>query len=465
MWDLRKFASRTAAIAEDGRCYTYGELADFTADLGPRFDDRALVFCLCDNSIGGFIGYLTCLQANTVPVMLDAGIDASLLSELIDSYKPKWIWLPQARVGDIAAYSHAHGAFEYALLLADTVETYPIDDALCLLASTSGSTGSPKFVRQSRANILANTDSIVEYLDMNKDDVSITNLPMNYTYGMSVINSHIRVGGRIVFTNVSIMQKAFWSLFEEHRVTNFNGVPFTYEMLDKLKFFKRDYPSVRMLTQAGGKLNETLQEKVARYAAETDKAFFVMYGQAEATTRISYLPSAKCLEKIGSVGIPIPGGVLSIVDDEGHEVLGTDETGTFVYSGPNVCLGYATSRFDLANGDEWNGVLVTGDLGKRDEDGYFYITGRKKRYVKVLGLRVSLDELEHIAKGQFPGVDVACTGDDRNIFVFHDTAERERDIHNALAAKTHLNRSVFRMRYLEHIPKLASGKTDYVSLP
>jgi acyl-coenzyme A synthetase/AMP-(fatty) acid ligase len=339
-----------------------------------------------------------------------------------------------------------------------------MNDELALLLTTSGSTGSPKFVRQSYKNIRANTKSIVQYLEIDESERPITTLPMSYTYGLSIINSHLWMGASIILTQKTLMRKEFWRQFEDFGATSFGGVPYVYEMLDKLRFFRMELPLLRTMTQAGGKLSPELHKKFAEYAKANGKRFVVMYGHTEATARMSYLPYEKSLEKCGSVGIAVPGGEFSLIDIDGNEIAGSEVAGELVYKGDNVMLGYAESGDDLIKGDENGGILVTGDMAKRDADGYYCIVGRKKRFLKIFGSRVNLDETERILRAAFPDCDCACTGvdDKMTVCITDDTAKA--GILQYLAEKTGLNRLAFDFIVINRIPRNEAGKILYSEL-
>jgi acyl-CoA synthetase (AMP-forming)/AMP-acid ligase II len=323
---------------------------------------------------------------------------------------------------------------------------------LALLLTTSGSTGSPKLVRLSYANLLSNALSIAEYLSINENERPITTLPMHYSFGLSVINSHLLKGATLLLTDKSLMEKDFWSLLKKEQATSLSGVPYTYEMLKRLRFFRMDLPSLRTLTQAGGKLNIELTKEFAEYAQNADKRFFVMYGQTEATARMSYLPYEQSLSKSGSIGIAIPGGAFTLLE----------ESGELIYQGQNVSLGYAESAEDLAKGDENKGILYTGDLAKRDNDGYYYIIGRKKRFIKLFGNRINLDETESVLKTRY--VDCACVGTDDKMIVYTTEQGKEAEIKQFISAQLHLNPNAFEVRPIDAIPKNSSGKTIYSEL-
>ena len=198
---------------------------------------------------------------------------------------------------------------------------------------------------------------------------------------------------------ISLIDKAFWVLLKTKEATTFGGVPYVYEMLKKLRFPRMDLPNLKILTQAGGKLSRELSEEFATICEQKGIRFLVMYGQAEAAPRMSYLPSEYAISKAGSIGIAIPGGEFWLVDDNGNVIPDSDTVGELIYKGDNVTMGYAASCEDLCKGDENGGVLKTGDMAKQDADGFYYIVGRKKRFLKLFGNRVNLDEVEQLIKG------------------------------------------------------------------
>jgi acyl-coenzyme A synthetase/AMP-(fatty) acid ligase len=335
---------------------------------------------------------------------------------------------------------------------------------LALLLTTSGSTGSPNLVRQSYENIEANTASIVEYLELTEQERPITTLPMEYTYGLSIVNSHLAAGACVLLTTKTLMQKEFWSFFRDQRATSFGGVPYTYEMLKRLRFFGMNLPSLQTMTQAGGKLSAELHREFAEFAQTNGRRFFVMYGQTEATARMSFLPHRRSLEKCGSIGIAIPGGEFSLVDEQRGVITAPDVIGELVYKGRNVTLGYAESGDDLIKGDENGYALATGDLARRDADGFYYIVGRKKRFVKIFGNRVNLDDAERLIQAAFPDLGCACAGRDDHMAVFITDPGQAAAVRRFIAAKTGINPAAFAVTPIQAIPKNAAGKTLYSRL-
>lgn len=355
----------------------------------------------------------------------------------------------------------------YCLCRRNQLMASSLYDSLSLLLTTSGSTGSPKLVRQSGNNIDANAESIACYLEIDEHERPVTTLPMNYTYGLSIINSHILKGAALLLTSHGLVEREFWDFAKEKRATSFGGVPYTYQILKRIGFMDMDLPHLKTMTQAGGKLPLTLHREFAAYAERTGKNFVVMYGQTEATARMGYLPACKSTDKCGSIGIAIPGGEFWLEDDAGVRITKPDIQGELIYRGRNVALGYACRKEDLAKQDEWMGVLHTGDMAKRDSDGYYYITGRKKRFIKLFGNRVNLDEVERLLKEHFEGTDFACTGTDDCLRIFTDLreADAQESISDYLYQLTGFSTRAISVTCLEGIPKNEAGKTLYMELP
>lgn len=466
MWDWEKFADNTAVLDDRECCLTYGELSEACRELYAAIGRRCLVFSMCDNLMGSLVGYAAFLQNRVVPAMLKRDLDEELLAALYEDYRPAYIWLPEEDISKSAVYDGCRAvyrAFGYALLSTPYSEEAPLYPELALLLTTSGSTGSPKFVRQSYENIRANTDSIVEYLHLDSSERPITTLPMNYTYGLSILNTHLDVGATILLTDKSLMQRQFWDFFRAGEATSFGGVPYTYEMLKRLRFFRMDLPSLRTMTQAGGRLLPELHREFAEYAQNTGREFVVMYGQCEATARMAWLPPARSLDKVGSMGVAIPGGRFELLDGDGAVVTEPQTTGELVYFGKNVTLGYAACGADLARGDENHGRLVTGDMAQMDTEGFYTIVGRKKRFLKIFGNRVNLDDAERLLKGAF-GAEIVCGGKDDSLYIFTIDGARAEEMRGWLAEKTGLPKSAIRTVTIDAIPYNESGKIVYKAL-
>jgi len=463
MWDLSKFSDKIALVDENGNQVTYSQLNSMAQALASFIGRRCLVFALCRNEIGSVAGYVAFVNNGIVPVQINSHLETGLMDNLLATYKPSYIWAPKEQVELFPQAKEVWSAYDYCLLETGTETEYKLNEELALLITTSGSTGSPKLVRQSVTNLLDNATSIAEYLKLDDTERPISTLPMNYVYGLSIINSHLLVGATLLLTDKGLMQKEFWDFFKKAEATSFGGVPYTYEMLDKLRFYRMKLPSLRTMTQAGGKITPELHEKFAAYAAENGKNFVVMYGAAEATSRMGYLPPEKAVEKKGSMGIPIPGGKFILVDAEGKEIKTPHTTGELVYEGKNVTLGYAECGEDLIKGDERHGRLETGDMAQFDEDGYYYIVGRKKRFLKIYGNRVNLDEIDRLIKGEYE-IEVASAGVDDHLYIFVTDAKMADPVREFVIGKTKLNQAAFKTIVIDEIPKNDSGKTLYKEL-
>ena len=384
-------------------------------------------------------------------------------------YRPEFLWMPTSHVGKITGSGTLMGIeakviYEYGSysLVETGFDFQEMNPELLVCLTTSGSTGSPKLVRLSERNLESNAESIAEYLRITTEERPVTTLPMYYSYGMSVINSHLIKGATVLLTDKAVMQRDFWSFVKEQRATSIAGVPYTYEMLKRLRFFRMDLPELKTMIQAGGKLNASYVNEFVEFAEQSGKEFVVMYGQTEAAPRMSYLPFDKAVEKNASIGIAIPRGELSLVDADGNRIIEPEVDGELLYKGENVCLGYAEVRADLMKGDENHGVLHTGDIAKFDADGFFYITGRMKRFVKVWGNRTNLDATEQFVKAITPNC--ACAGVDDLITVFVTEDDLEEQIKNLLVEKTGFNPRAFQVKKVDVIPVKTSGKIDYQKL-
>ena len=457
----QKMPESAAAVDETGNILTYGQLTEFSAEFYEQTGHRTLLFLLCKNSFGALKAYVSCLSCGIVPLLLDARMDNELLQNLIVTYRPEYMWVPEESSKEFS-YPASYASDGYVLLKTG-YDAYELHPDLALLLTTSGSTGTAKLVRQSYRNILSNARSIVSYLEIDEQERPITSLPMSYTYGLSVINSHLLAGAKLLLTDRSLFERGFWDFFMQYGATSMAGVPYTYEMLKKLRFFRMQLPSLKTMTQAGGRLSVQLHKEFAEYAQKKGIRFFVMYGQTEATARMTYLPHQRSLEKVGSIGIAIPGGKLSLLDENGNPVSCPGIEGELVYEGPNVTLGYSSCPEDLAAGDSRCGRLVTGDLAKFDEDGYYYITGRKKRFLKLFGKRVSLDECEKMLQDAF-GIDCACAGRDDLLGIFVTKAQDGEPCCEYLSRKLGIADSAFTARTIAQIPRNEAGKIQYKDL-
>ena len=459
---LDHYADRTALIDESGRRLTYARLLAEGAALAAAAGERRLVFMLAGNNPETAAAYVGFLRAGVVPLLLNPAQDQELLADLIAAYRPAFIFGPEDKLAAWPGGRLTERLGGQALFETGLKTDYKIHDDLALLLTTSGSTGSPRLVRQSYGNLKSNTASIIEYLGIEPGDRPISTMPLYYTYGLSIFNTHLAQGASLIMTEASPVSPDFWRLLRREGATTFGGVPYFYEILKKLRFGRMDLPSLRCLTQAGGRLDPDLLLEFCAICRQKGWRFIVMYGQTEATARMSWLPWPEAFTRPASIGLAIPGGRFWLADEDLKPIDRPGEIGELVYEGPNVTLGYAENRHDLAKGDEREGRLFTGDMAKFDADGFFYLVGRKQRFLKLFGSRVNLDEIETRLKQA--GHECACAGADDRLAIFVTDEARGPLVEKFLIERLALNRSGFRIVAVREIPRNEAGKILYSAL-
>jgi len=433
------------ALAHGDEVVTYDELAARVAQvaetLGP---ERRVVALSMSSALDPVVTYLAALAGGHVALLCDD--DPHHLQRLAERWD-----------ADVVASTDLTGSWSLQEVRSGTCHQLHPD--LALLMSTSGSTGSPKLVRLSRRNLASNAAAIASYLRLRAEDRAITSLPLHYCYGLSVLNSHLHAGGGVVLTGRSVVDRCFWEEARRHRVTGVAGVPHTFELLERSGFDGERLPSLRYLTQAGGRMQPERVRRFAELGRQQGWDLYVMYGQTEATARIAYLPPELALEHPGSIGIAVPGGRLDLRPVEGQP----PEVGELVYRGDNVMMGYASDSGDLASGPTLH-ELHTGDLARRDEAGLFEIVGRLSRFVKPFGLRVDLDETERLL--QRAGIEALCAGDDRELALAvlgPDGTGPEAAAEVVRAAIGLPKGSVLAAR-VDDVPRTSTGKPDQAAL-
>lgn len=451
--DLAVHGDRVALHTPTGDI-SYRELAERVAATAERLGPvRRLILLAGANRPDALVVHLAAL-ASGHPLLLVPGDSDSAIGALTAAYGP-----------DVVARPDGHGAWTLDERRRTSAHTLHPD--LALLLSTSGSTGSPKLVRLSHENVQANAESIATYLGISGTDRAATTLPMHYCYGLSVIHSHLLRGAGLILTDRSVSEPAFWDEFRAARGTSLAGVPYTFDLLDRVGFERMRLPHLRRVTQAGGRL---APERVIRYAElgrEAGWELFVMYGQTEATARMAYLPPHLAAERPQAVGIPIPGGSFRLQPLDGP---GEPDNGELVYSGPNVMLGYAESQADLGLGRTVE-ELHTGDIARRAPDGLYEIVGRRSRFAKILGLRIDPQRVEAMLERH--GVRAYCAGDEGALAVAvasnrtgcsggADHADVDAaQVRRLAAGECGLPVRAVRVRVVAELPRLATGKPDY----
>lgn len=472
--DRWRDSSSVALIdADTSRRLTYRELNEAVGEQAKalRRDSKRLAMIFCTPGLDNIICYLAACAAGHAVALMDGTLSQERRTRLIDAYRPSFVCSAEDssepgftdRQWPTAARPHAD---------------------LALLLSTSGSTGHAKLVRLSHNAVLSNARSIADYLELSATDRAMGNLPLSYAYGLSVLHSHFAAGACFVSTSTSILQRQFWHAMTHAECTSFAGVPSVYEIVHRARLLAQAPDSLRVLTQAGGRLQPALVTHFADWAARRGGKFFVMYGQTEATARISYVPPAMLTAKTSSIGRAIPGGALRVeppadgapngssdeapAQDQPPGPRGShrQQAGELVYTGANVMMGYAESRTDVALGDTLAGELRTGDLGYRDTDGFFFLTGRIKRIAKLHGQRISLDEVEEFA-GERAGGPVAVVSDDKLLGVFIGATDIGIDLdglRREVAGHLGVQQRIIVVERLDALPLNGRGKVDQHAL-
>ena len=457
---LKEFKDSDPVLIDalSGRRVTRVEISACSQMLLERIPESGLVFLLAEQSLDSVVFFHALLESGIPTALLDASLEPKMLQGLVETYSPEAILGPHAD-GQFKDY---HSAGNQILIRSHGENPFQVNSDLAILLTTSGSTGSPKFVRLSKGNVSANAFSIARSLSLVKSDRGITALPPFYSFGMSVLTSHASVGSTVVVSASSVLDLPFWEQMEKWEVSLLPGVPQTYLMLKRLGFLEKKLgrlPNLRALMQAGGKLENQVVQEFNSLMFEVSGGFFVMYGQTEASPRITCLPPEMLNQKIGSVGVPLEGGRIEIRGQNG-ERLPVNQPGEVFYFGPNVMMGYANSRSDLSLGNTHGDWLETGDIGFLDDDGYLFLTGRVSRIAKIFGTRISLDEFESMASQL--GRVAAVEGNNDCIFLFFvDEIENEESEQRQLANRLRVPVKALKLKKITDLPRLSSGKIDY----
>lgn len=451
---------RLAAIDSSGARLRYADITKLSQDITALTPTRSLCFLLVENNVGGIAWTMAMLESRQiVPLILNVKTEETLYKQLLDTYQPTYICAPDSIEvkGELVASQWGYNLTKIAN------QQIALHTELSHLLPTSGSTGSPKLVRHRYDNIEAAGLNISTFFELKETDRPLMVLPLYYTMGLSMVFSHLRVGATILITGLSMTDINFWKFLKEQQATSFTGVPYSFQILNLMRFFRMDLPHLELLTQGGGKMPTDLNQKFAEYCRDRGKRWIATYGQSECTARMAYLPAKWALDKVGSIGIAVPNGELSLIDTEGHLITTPHTEGEMCYRGKNVTMGYAREQVDLSLGDERNGYIRTGDLAYFDEDGCYYIVGRMGRFLKLFGMRVGLDECEQIVQTDC-GIECACVGTDEKMIVYITNADKQNEVKDTLVQKTHIVATSFQIRVISEIPKNEAGKKLYSKL-
>jgi acyl-CoA synthetase (AMP-forming)/AMP-acid ligase II len=433
------------AILTDGGPITYAQLgARVDAIRGRLGTERRLVLLGAANHPDAIVVYLAAL-AGGHPVIIVGAENDEALRIAGEIYDPDVVALPTGRGGRWVLDERRAGS------------RHVLHPELALLLSTSGSTGSPKLVRLSRENLQANAESIATFLAIGEADRAMTSLPLAYCYGLSVLNSHLLRGASVVVTDRSVVDPAFWDLARRTRATSFAGVPYTFDLLDRIGFAGMELPHLRYVTQAGGRLDPATVRRYAELGRAQGWDLYVMYGQTEATARMTFLPPALAATRPESVGRPVAGGSIRLDPIPGSP----DGAGELVYRGANVMLGYAESSADLALGPAGD-ELRTGDLARRGADGMYEIVGRLGAFLKIAGLRIDASDVERLVE-RTAGAIACAVGTDDELVVFVEGIAPP-DLHARIRDAVGLPGHALRVVATPELTRRPNGKPDRVAM-
>ena len=441
---LRAFGARPAIVTDDERV-GYAELAERVAERAARLGPgRRLVMIRGANDLECLVSYLAALHAGHVAWLVPDDPSSPRVAPLVAAYEP-----------DVLVTG---GRARLRIDQRREGSAHDLHPDLALLLGTSGSTGTPRLVRLSHENLQSNAEAIAEYLGIDDSERAITSLPMHYCYGLSVVNSHLLRGAALLLTERSVADERFWSLAREGGATSVAGVPHTFDLLDRVGFEAMELPSLRYVTQAGGRLAPDRVRRFAELGARRGWRLVVMYGQTEATARMAYLPAHLAATEPGAIGVPVPGGSFEIrpVPEAGEPGVGE-----IVYRGPNVMLGYADAPADLALGRQVD-ELRTGDLGRRTASGLYEVVGRRSRFLKLFGLRIDLQQVERVLERS--GTRAVCAGTDGRLVVAVAADDDPEEVGRRVAGLVGIPAHRVRVDRYDEIPLLPSGKPDYAAV-
>ena len=421
--------------------------------------EKKLIILIADQSIDCYISYFFLFYSIHVIIMIDEKIEVNDLDKLLEKYRPNYIVFPKAKN---LSQRKARVIFECGtyLFTEHNENDLSIHKDLKFLLPTSGTTGEQKFVKLTQKNIETNTNDIVGYLGVSKEDIVPTTLPLSYSYGMSVVNSHIVAGAKIYVNSSSVIEKTFQSDLVNANVTNINGVPTFWEFAKRVGFIENFPSTLRYVTQAGGKLSNKIILDMYHACTMRDINFFVMYGQTECSPRMAYLNVNKFPDKIGSVGRPIDSGRFRF---NARDKFDDKNSAELIYIGPNVGLGYSKSWKDLSDQDQWNGEIATGDIGKMDVDGFYYITGRIKRIHKISGVRIDLDICQMQVRNFIDWDNLFVIGKDEVLYLVSSAELNWKDLRNFISFSYSISPSKIKFICVNNLP-ITNGKISYYEL-
>lgn len=437
--DVEKWSDHIAIKDDKGNRISYGQLCESAFSMEEYRGNRLLTLVYCDNSFENLVMVFKLFFLGQPMLLLSEKSDIIFRNDILERFHPFYIWekgeLKKANVGNSGYY-----------------EIHP---DLVLLLSTSGSVGTPKLARISYHNITEELRIGVREFRIREGQKGMRILPIEHVSGLAFCLYHWSVGGCMVTTDAHVMSSRFDQLYDEEGIQNMIGIPFHYRILLK-KGFWQDKERISRLNCAmyiGAKLDE--DEQYAMVSVLQEK-FLITYGQTECMSAVTTAAFHNPEAKPGTVGRPLPGVKASV-----------DKKRELYIESPTVCMGYALDYRDIGKGDENHGIIATGDLAYMDEDGYIFLKGRIRRFVKILGNRIGLDEIEALLRMSFPGLEFACTGENDELNVFFRKTEEynlEDLCKKVLFKKADIPLSMIHCYLVEDFPRSGAGKILYSEL-
>lgn len=437
--DEIKLSDNIAIKDDKGHWISYRQLYEGACNMEEYRDNRVLTLVYCDNSFENLTMVLKLFFLGQPMILLSQNSDNAFRNEITEKFCPFYCW----EKGELKKVDDENTIF------------YEMHQELALLLSTSGSIGKPKLVKISYQNIAEELQIGIGEFQIREGQKGIRVLPIEHVSGLAFCLCHWNVGGCVVTTDVHVMSSHFDCLYDQEGIHNMIGIPFHYRILLK-KGFWQDKGRISRLNCAldiGAKLDERDQYTLVSLLQEK---FVISYGQTECMSAVAVAAFKIPEAKPGTVGRPVPGVKASV-----------DEKGELYIESPTVCMGYALDYRDLGKGDINKGIIATGDLASIDEDGYIFLKGRIRRFVKILGNRIGLDELEGLLRANFPGHEFACTGENDELNVFFkriDGYDFEGLCKKVLFKKADIPFSMVHCHCIEEFPRSSAGKVLYSAL-
>lgn len=423
---------------------------------------RPLIFIFSENNDNFLFFYVSLIRSDAVFFILDQNIKQKNLDDLILKFAPNYVIIPRNSKISKKKIKPLNVIFGYKIYLTNT-KSIKLNKNLKLLLSTSGTTGPSKFVMLSKQNIDINTKQICKYLKIDENDKVILNLPLHYSYGLSIFNTHFSKNSEIYISKYSILDKKFWSLTKKVRATCFYGVPQNFDFIKRINLKSLKLNKIKFMAVAGGKINTNTLKDICNIAKKNSFNFFNMYGQTEASPRIGYSSFRNKKQNIKFLSSPVLGGKLFVKDEKGKILNKEESQGSLYYYGKNVMIGYAEKQKDLAKNRKNNYVINTNDIVKIKKNSNYEIIGRADKFIKINSQKINLNDVENFLK-KYVDI-VACVENNNRISIFIETKKANIEyLKKEISEYVNLNQNMFIIKRLKKIPRTSNFKINYFKL-